>query len=97
VCQECFLVQVKEYVSPAAIFDEYAYFSSYSESWLAHARAYTDTIVERLGLGAESLVLELGSNDGYLLQYFVARGIPVLGIEPARNVAAAVLAERPGR
>ncbi len=92
VCERCFLVQVKEYVSPAAIFDEYAYFSSYSESWLAHARAYTDMIVERLGLGAESLVVELGSNDGYLLQYFVARGIPVLGVDPARNVAAAAVA-----
>jgi len=88
VCQECFLVQVKEYVSPAAIFDEYAYFSSYSESWLAHARAYTDTIVERLGLGAESLVLELGSNDGYLLRHFRRLGISVLGVEPAANVAA---------
>ena len=92
VCDRCFLVQVKEYVSPAAIFGEYAYFSAYSESWLAHARAYTDTIVERLGLGSASFVLELGSNDGYLLQYFVARGIPVLGIDPARNVAAAAQA-----
>jgi predicted TPR repeat methyltransferase len=92
VCERCFLVQVPEYVSPAVIFDEYAYFSAYSESWLAHARAYTETVVERLGLGPASFVLELGSNDGYLLQYFVARGIPVLGIDPARNVAAAAQA-----
>jgi predicted TPR repeat methyltransferase len=92
VCERCFLVQVPEYVSPAAMFDEYAYFSAYSESWLAHARAYAETIVERLGLGPASFVVELGSNDGYLLQYFVARGIPVLGIDPARNVAAAARA-----
>jgi SAM-dependent methyltransferase len=92
VCEQCFLVQVKEYVSPDAIFGEYAYFSGYSESWLAHARAYTATVVEHLGLGPESFVLELGSNDGYLLQYFVERGIPVLGIDPARNVAAAARA-----
>ena len=92
VCGRCFLVQVDEYVSPGEIFGEYAYFSSYSESWLAHARAYVDAIVARLELGPRSFVVELGSNDGYLLQYVVARGIPVLGIEPARNVAAAALA-----
>jgi 2-polyprenyl-3-methyl-5-hydroxy-6-metoxy-1,4-benzoquinol methylase len=94
VCGECFLVQVEEYVRPERIFTEYAYFSSYSDSWLRHARAYTDMITGRLGLTAESQVIELGSNDGYLLQFFVGKGIPVLGIEPAANVAEA--AERRG-
>ncbi|HEY7140320.1 MAG TPA: class I SAM-dependent methyltransferase [Methylomirabilota bacterium] len=89
VCDGCWLVQVREYVRPEAIFTEYAYFSSYSDSWLAHAAAYVDRIVPRLGLGPGSLVVEVGSNDGYLLQYLVARGIPALGVEPARNVAAA--------
>ena len=89
VCHGCFLVQVEEYVSPEAIFREYAYFSSYSDSWLAHARDYVKMIIARLGLTLTSRVVELGSNDGYLLQYFVAQGIPVLGVEPARNVAAA--------
>jgi SAM-dependent methyltransferase len=93
VCEKCFLVQVEEYVSPEGIFTEYAYFSSYSDSWLAHAKAYTEMITARLGLTAASRVIELGSNDGYLLQYFVARGIPVLGIEPARNVAEAAIAK----
>jgi hypothetical protein len=87
VCDQCFLVQLEEYVSPQAIFTEYAYFSSYSTSWLAHAKAYTDRMVERFGLGAGSLAVELASNDGYLLQYFVEKGIPVLGVEPAANVA----------
>jgi SAM-dependent methyltransferase len=89
VCARCFLVQVEEYVAPDRIFTEYAYFSSYSDSWLRHASAYVDMIAPRLGLGPAHRVVELGSNDGYLLQYFVARGIPVLGVEPARNVAAA--------
>jgi SAM-dependent methyltransferase len=93
VCDHCWLVQVREYVRPEAIFTEYAYFSSYSDSWLAHAAAYVDRMVPQLGLGPGSLVVEVGSNDGYLLQYFIARGIPVLGVEPARNVAA-VAAER---
>ncbi len=88
VCARCFLVQVEEYVGPGQIFNDYAYFSSYSETWLEHARSYTDMIVGRLGLGPASRVVELGSNDGYLLQYFVAKGIPALGIEPAANVAA---------
>ncbi|MGH7412740.1 MAG: methyltransferase domain-containing protein, partial [Candidatus Rokuibacteriota bacterium] len=92
VCGECFLVQVEEYVGPERIFDEYAYFSSYSDAWLQHARSYTDMIVSRLGLDGQSHVVELGSNDGYLLQYFVAKGIPVLGVEPAANVAAAAVA-----
>ena len=87
VCDECFLVQLDEYVPPENIFTEYAYFSSYSDSWLAHAKAYTEKMVDRLQLGADSLVVELASNDGYLLQYFVDQGIPVLGIEPAVNVA----------
>jgi C-methyltransferase C-terminal domain/Putative zinc binding domain/Methyltransferase domain len=89
VCQECFLVQLEEYVSPAEIFREYAYFSSYAGSWLAHAEAYTTMITERLHLGESSQVVEVASNDGYLLQYFYNRGIPSLGIEPAGNVAAA--------
>jgi SAM-dependent methyltransferase len=93
VCEACFLVQVEEYVGPERIFTEYAYFSSYSRAWLEHARAYTDMIVPRLGLDHTSQVIELGSNDGYLLQYFMARGIRVLGVEPAANVAAAAVAK----
>jgi SAM-dependent methyltransferase len=93
VCERCFLVQVEEYVDPGHIFSEYAYFSSYSDAWLQHAKAYTDMIVSRLGLHGGSRVVELGSNDGYLLQNFVAKGIPVLGVEPAANVAAAAIAK----
>ncbi len=93
VCEKCFLVQVQEYVSPEGIFTEYAYFSSFSDSWLAHMKAYADTIAARLSLTAASRVVELGSNDGYLLQYFVAKGIPVLGVEPARNVAEKAIAK----
>ncbi len=89
VCGECFLVQVKEYVAPEGIFTEYAYFSSYSQSWLRHAKAYVEMIAARLGLDARSHVVELGSNDGYLLENFVTKGIPALGVEPAANVAAA--------
>src|SRR5580692_3977127 len=88
VCENCFLVQLREYVSAESIFGEYAYFSSYSESWLAHAKAYTNKMIERFALGPKSQVVELASNDGYLLQYFVLAGMPVLGIEPAANVAA---------
>lgn len=87
VCDQCFLVQLEEYVSPEQIFTEYAYFSSYSTSWLAHAKAYTEQMVDRFHLGRSSVVVELASNDGYLLQYFVEKGIPVLGVEPAANVA----------
>ena len=87
VCATCFLVQLREYVSPESIFREYAYFSSYSTSWVAHAKAYCEMIAARLGLGPDSLVVELASNDGYLLQHFLPRGVPVLGIEPAANVA----------
>jgi SAM-dependent methyltransferase len=89
VCDKCYLVQLQEYVNPGDIFSEYAYFSSYSDSWVEHARRYTDMIAGRLGLTAKSLVVELASNDGYLLQHFVTKGIPVLGIEPAANVARA--------
>jgi SAM-dependent methyltransferase len=92
VCEGCFLVQVEEYVHPERIFTEYAYFSSYSSSWLAHAQAYVEMITDRLGLGPQHRVVELGSNDGYLLQYFVNKGIPVLGIDPAKNVAQAAIA-----
>jgi SAM-dependent methyltransferase len=87
VCHECFLVQLEDYETPDAIFSDYAYFSSYSTTWLDHARHYADMAIERFGLGEGSRVVELASNDGYLLQYFVERGIPVLGIEPAANVA----------
>jgi SAM-dependent methyltransferase len=94
VCQECFLVQLEEFVSPAEIFTDYAYFSSYSDSWLKHVERYTQQITERLGIGPDSLVAELASNDGYLLQYFAKNSIPVLGIEPAANVAAYAISQR---
>lgn len=87
VCTECFLVQLRDYVGPEHIFREYAYFASYSTSWVAHARAYCDMIASRLGLGVDSLVVELASNDGYLLQHFLPLGIPAFGVEPAANVA----------
>jgi hypothetical protein len=89
VCGSCLLAQLREYVAPERIFGEYAYFSSYSSSWLKHAEAYAGAVTRRLGLGRDSLVVELASNDGYLLQYFVQRGIPCLGVEPAGNVAEA--------
>jgi hypothetical protein len=91
VCERCFLVQLPEYVPPEEIFSEYAYFSSYSDTWVDHARRYAETAIERLGLSETSLVVETASNDGYLLQHFIARGVPVLGIEPARNVAEAAI------
>jgi len=91
VCHNCFLVQLQEYVRPEHIFSEYAYFSSYSDSWLQHARSYTDMVVERFKIGSQSQVVELASNDGYLLQYFIRKEIPVLGIEPAGNVAQAAI------
>lgn len=87
VCSECFLVQLEQFQSPDEIFSDYAYFSSYSESWLAHCKAYTEAMIRRFGFDARSQVIEIASNDGYLLQYFKASGIPVLGIEPAANVA----------
>ena len=91
VCGACFLVQLKQYVSPESIFREYAYFSSYSTTWVAHAKAYCEMIATRLDLGPDSLVVELASNDGYLLQHFLPLGVPVLGIEPAANVAKAAI------
>ena len=87
VCHECYLVQLEEYVSPAEIFSEYAYFSSYSTSWVEHARRYADAMIARFMLGPASRVIEIASNDGYLLQHFVAKRVPVLGVEPAANVA----------
>jgi 2-polyprenyl-3-methyl-5-hydroxy-6-metoxy-1,4-benzoquinol methylase len=89
VCQKCFLVQINEYVRPDEIFTEYAYFSSFSTAWLKHCEDYVAMISDRLRLDAKSFVIELASNDGYLLQYFVKRKIPCLGIEPAANVAKA--------
>src|SRR5262249_55971746 len=88
VCHECFLVQLHALHSPDEIFTDYAYFSSYSDTWLAHCRAFAEAITQRLGLGASSRVVEIASNDGYLLQYFKQAGMAVLGIEPAQNVAA---------
>jgi hypothetical protein len=87
VCDQCFLVQLLECVSPDHIFSDYAYFSSYSDSWLAHARHYTGLMIDRFGINEKSKVVEIASNDGYLLQYFVERNVPVLGIEPAANIA----------
>lgn len=87
VCGSCLLVQLEEFVAPANIFSEYAYFSSYSDSWVEHARRYCVEVCDRFGLGPNSSVMEIASNDGYLLQHFVARNVPVLGIEPAENVA----------
>ncbi|MBV9173880.1 MAG: methyltransferase domain-containing protein [Chloroflexi bacterium] len=88
VCEQCFLAQLEEYVAPEIIFSDYAYHSSYSSSWLEHARDYVETMIGRLALDHGSRVIELGSNDGYLLQYFVERHVPVLGIDPAHNLAA---------
>ena len=87
ICESCMLVQLQAYVTPERIFTEYAYFSSYSDTLLAHSQAYVDAMIARLNLGPQSHVVEIASNDGYLLQYFVAKGVPVLGIEPAANVA----------
>lgn len=87
VCESCYLVQLDEFVSPEHIFTEYAYFSSYADSWLQHAKNYTHQMIERFKLGHDSFVIEVASNDGYLLQYFVEENIPALGIEPAKNVA----------
>ena len=87
LCESCLLVQIPAYVSGEHIFSDYAYFSSYSDSWVAHAKRYAEAMIGRLGLTTDSLVTEVASNDGYLLQHFIARGIPVLGVEPAGNVA----------
>ncbi len=93
VCDHCFLVQLKEYFSPADIFTEYAYFSSYATSWVDHARVYCEEITEKLSLNKNSFVVEIASNDGYLLQHFIPKDIPVLGVEPAANVAQAAVAK----
>ena len=87
VCGHCFLVQLLEYVPPDTIFSDYAYFSSYSDSWVQHAKDYTEMAIARFALDSSSQVVEIASNDGYLLQYFAERKIPVLGVEPAANVA----------
>ena len=87
VCENCFLVQLDEFESPENIFSEYAYFSSYSDTWLKHAKDYADKMTERFGFNTHSFIIEIASNDGYLLQYFIEKGIPILGIEPAVNVA----------
>jgi SAM-dependent methyltransferase len=89
VCERCWLAQLPSFVPPAQIFEEYAYFSAYSDSWVEHARRYVDMITDRLRLTSESLVVEVASNDGYLLQHFLPKEIPVLGIDPAANVAKA--------
>jgi hypothetical protein len=90
VCDRCMLVQLEDYETPQTHFHgEYVYFSSFSDSWLAHARSFVENAVNRLELGANSQVVEVGSNDGYLLQYFVERGIPCLGVDPAANCARA--------
>ena len=89
VCRQCWLVQLEQYVSAEDIFTEYAYFSSFADSWVQHARDYTEKMIDRFGYGPGSHVIELASNDGYLLQWFVKAGVPSLGIEPAANVATA--------
>jgi len=87
VCKECYLVQLPEFTPPENIFSDYAYFSSYSEQWLNHSKAYTEMIIDRFGFDSKSQIVEIASNDGYLLQYFKEKNIPILGIEPAMNVA----------
>jgi SAM-dependent methyltransferase len=93
VCETCRLVQLDAVVDPTRIFSDYAYFSSYSDSWVEHAKAYASVASDRLGLGADSLVVEAASNDGYLLRHFCGMGVPVLGVEPAANVADVAIAE----
>jgi len=88
VCGSCLLVQLAEQASPQEIFEDYVYFSSYSDSWVEHARRYVEQMIDRFGFDGDSSVVEIASNDGYLLQWFVERGVPVLGVEPAANVAA---------
>ena len=89
LCEDCLLLQIPALITPEDTFTEYAYFSSYSDSWVQHAKTFVDDAADRLGLGAESFVVEVASNDGYLLQHAVAAGIPCLGIEPSVNVGAA--------
>jgi SAM-dependent methyltransferase len=88
VCEQCFLVQLEEFESSQHIFSDYLYFSSYSDSWVAHAKAYCEAMTQRFNIGTNSKVVEIASNDGYLLRNFVAAGVPVLGVEPAENIAA---------
>src|SRR5690606_25638607 len=88
ICHNCFLVQIDEYKKSDSIFDEeYVYFSSFSSSWLKHAKSYVDNVTARFNLNSTTQVIEIASNDGYLLQYFVQKGIPALGIEPTANTA----------
>ncbi len=94
VCDKCFLVQLSEFVSPSKIFNDYAYFSSYSNSWLEHAKSYAQLMINNFGINKNSLVAEIASNDGYLLQWFQKQDIPVLGIEPASNVADFAIKEK---
>ena len=94
VCDQCLLAQLEEFESPDAIFSDYAYFSSYSASWVEHARGYCEMMIGQFGLNTSSQVVEIASNDGYLLQHFKAKGIPVLGVEPAANVARAAWEQR---
>jgi SAM-dependent methyltransferase len=91
VCSRCYLVQLEEFETPEHIFSDYLYFSSFSDEWLKHCSRYVDAMVERLKLGPSSKVVEVASNDGYLLQFFVRRGVPALGIEPAANIARAAI------
>ncbi len=91
VCKNCFLVQVPEYVPPETIYSDYHYFSSYSDSWLQHASDYVDLMIDSYGINHDDFVVEIASNDGYLLQYFKERGIPILGVEPSENVAQAAI------
>jgi hypothetical protein len=93
VCENCWLVQLEEYVSPDQIFSDYAYFSSYSDSWVEHARRYVERMIQRWQLSEASLVMEIASNDGYLLQHFKTHRVPCRGIEPAANVADAAIAK----
>ncbi len=87
VCETCYLVQLPEVQTPEQIFSDYAYFSSYSDSWLKHTKTYVESMIKRFGFDADSQVIEIASNDGYLLQYFKEKGVPILGVEPAKNVA----------
>ncbi len=93
VCDKCYLVQLDEFESPEHIFEDYLYFSSFSEGWLRHAAAYADHMIARYALDANSQIVEIASNDGYLLQYFVKRGVRALGVEPAANVADVAIAK----
>src|SRR5689334_8877172 len=88
VCGSCYLVQLEAFETPENIFSDYVYFSSFSESWLRHAQSYASQMISRFSLGRQTLVVEIASNDGYLLRHFKERHVPVLGVEPAANVAA---------